>query len=54
MTMLAYALGIPHQRIWQLATAPASVTSVEVTDAGTLVAFVKDTSHLRSSMSIAP
>jgi broad specificity phosphatase PhoE len=55
MTVLAHALGIPHQRIWQLATAPASLTSVEVwADGGTLVTFVKDTSHLRSSMSIAP
>ena len=53
-TVLAHALGISHQRIWQLATAAASLTSVEVwADGGTLVSFVKDTSHLRSSMSLA-
>jgi broad specificity phosphatase PhoE/ribonuclease HI len=48
MTVLAHVLGIPHDRIWRLATAPASLTSVEVwTDGGTSVAFVNDTSHLR-------
>ncbi len=48
MTVLANILGIPHQRIWRLATSPASLTSVEVwTDGGTSVAFVNDTSHLR-------
>jgi probable phosphoglycerate mutase len=48
MTVLAHLLGIPHQRIWRLATAPASLTSVEVwADGGASVAFVNDTSHLR-------
>jgi len=48
MTVLAHVLGIPHERIWRLATAPASLTSVEVwADGGTSVAFVNDTSHLR-------
>jgi ribonuclease H / adenosylcobalamin/alpha-ribazole phosphatase len=48
ITVLAHVLGIPHERIWRLATAPASVTSVEVwADGGTSVAFVNDTSHLR-------
>jgi probable phosphoglycerate mutase len=48
MTVLAHVLGIPHQRIWRLATAPASLTSVEVwADGGVSVAFVNDTSHLR-------
>ena len=48
MTVLANVLGIPHQRIWRLATSPASLTSVEVwKDGGTSVAFVNDTSHLR-------
>jgi ribonuclease H / adenosylcobalamin/alpha-ribazole phosphatase len=48
MTVLAHVLGIPHDRIWRLATAPASLTSIEVwTDGGTSVAFVNDTSHLR-------
>jgi probable phosphoglycerate mutase len=48
MTVLAYLLGIPHQRIWRLATAPASLTAVELwADGGTSVAFVNDTSHLR-------
>ena len=48
MTVLAHLLGIPHERIWRLATAPASLTCVEVwTDGGVSVAFVNDTSHLR-------
>ena len=48
MTVLAHLLGIPHEHIWRLATAPASLTSVEVwADGGTSVAFVNDTSHLR-------
>jgi len=48
MTVLGHLLGIPHDRIWRLATAPASLTSVEVwADGGTSVAFVNDTSHLR-------
>lgn len=47
MTVLAYLLGIPHDRIWRIATAPASLTSVEVwADGGVSVAFVNDTSHL--------
>jgi probable phosphoglycerate mutase len=48
MTVLAHVLGIPHERFWRLATAPASLTSVEVwADGGMSVAFVNDTSHLR-------
>ena len=48
MTVLAHLLGIPHERIWRLATAPASLTSVEVwADGGASVAFVNDTGHLR-------
>jgi probable phosphoglycerate mutase len=48
MTVLANVLGIPHQRIWRVATAPASLTCVEVwADGGMSVAFVNDTSHLR-------
>jgi len=48
MTVLAHLLGIPHERIWRLATAPASLTAVEVwADGGTSVSFVNDTSHLR-------
>lgn len=48
MTVLAHLLAIPHERIWRLATAPTSLTSVEVwADGGTSVAFVNDTSHLR-------
>ncbi|HEX7535683.1 MAG TPA: histidine phosphatase family protein [Dermatophilaceae bacterium] len=48
MTVLVHVLEIPHERIWRLATAPASLTSVEVwADGGTSVAFVNDTSHLR-------
>jgi len=48
MTVIATVLDIPHQRIWRLATAPASLTSIEVwADGGTSVAFVNNTSHLR-------
>lgn len=48
MTVLAQVLGIPHERIWRLATSPASLTCLEVwADGGTSVAFVNDTSHLR-------
>jgi probable phosphoglycerate mutase len=48
MAVLGNVLGIPHQHIWRLATAPASLTCVEVwADGGTQVAFVNDTSHLR-------
>jgi probable phosphoglycerate mutase len=48
MTVLAHVLGIPHERIWRQATAPASLTCVEVwADGGLSVAFVNDTSHLR-------
>ena len=48
MTVLAHVLGISYERIWQIATAPASLTCVEVwADGGTSVAFVNDTSHLR-------
>jgi broad specificity phosphatase PhoE/ribonuclease HI len=47
ITVLAHVLGIPHERIWRLATAPASLTSVEVwADGGASVGFVNDTSHL--------
>jgi broad specificity phosphatase PhoE len=48
ITLLAHVLGIPYERIWRLATAPASLTSVEVwADGGLSVAYVNDTSHLR-------
>jgi ribonuclease H / adenosylcobalamin/alpha-ribazole phosphatase len=48
VTVLAHVLGIPYERIWRIATAPASLTSVEVwADGGMSVAFVNDTSHLR-------
>src|SRR5450631_494447 len=47
ITVLAHVLGIPHARIWRLATGPASLTSVEVwADGGASVAFVNRTSHL--------
>ena len=48
MVVLAHVLGIPHDRIWRLATSPASLTTVEVwSDGGAMVPFVNDTSHLR-------
>jgi len=47
ITVLAHVLGIPHERIWRLATDPASLTAVEVwADGGASVAFVNRTSHL--------
>jgi len=48
MVVLTDLLGIPHDRVWRLATSPASLTAVEVwSDGGASVAFVNDTSHLR-------
>lgn len=48
VTVLAHVLGISYERIWRIATAPASLTSVEVwADGGMSVAFVNDTGHLR-------
>ena len=48
IVVLAHLLGIPHDRVWRLATAPASLTVVEAGPDGSLsVAFVNDTSHLR-------
>ncbi len=48
MTVLAHVLGIRYEWIWRLATAPASLTCVEIwADGGASVAFVNDTSHLR-------
>jgi len=48
MTVLAHVLGIRYERIWRLATSPASLTCVEVwADGSASVAFVNDTSHLR-------
>ena len=48
MVVLAHVLGIPHDRIWRLATSPASLTAIEVwSDGGAMVPFVNDTSHLR-------
>ena len=48
ITVLSHVLGIPYERIWRLATAPASLTCVEVwADGGASVTFVNDTNHLR-------
>ena len=45
MVVLAHVLGIPHDRIWRLAAAPASLTAVEVwADGSASVPFVNDTS----------
>lgn len=47
MSVLGRLLGIHHGRAWSLATAPASLTAVEVwPDGGAQVAFVNDTHHL--------
>ncbi|GAA5157119.1 histidine phosphatase family protein [Ornithinimicrobium tianjinense] len=48
MSVLCRLLGIDHDRAWSIATAPASLTAVEVwPDGGVQVAFVNDTWHLR-------
>jgi broad specificity phosphatase PhoE len=48
LAVLAHVLGIEYERIWRIATAPASLTLVEVwADGGVSVAFANDTSHLR-------
>lgn len=48
VTVLSHLLGIPYDRIWRMATAPASLTCVEVSvGGGASVAFVNDTNHLR-------
>jgi broad specificity phosphatase PhoE/ribonuclease HI len=47
MCVLAQVLDIDHDRIWSMATAPTSLTAVEVwPDGGVQVAFVNDTHHL--------
>ena len=47
MSVLARFLGMDHERAWSLATAPASLTAVEVWPDGVAqVAFVNDTHHL--------
>ncbi|MGB7424969.1 MAG: histidine phosphatase family protein, partial [Ornithinimicrobium sp.] len=48
MCVLAHILGIDHERIWSIATAPCSLTAIEVwPDGGVSVSFVNDTHHLR-------
>ncbi|MFK5583830.1 bifunctional RNase H/acid phosphatase [Serinicoccus sp. LYQ131] len=47
MSVLARLLDIPHDRAWSIATAPASLTAVEIwPDGGAQLAFVNDTHHL--------
>jgi probable phosphoglycerate mutase len=48
MCVLAQVLGIDHERIWSIATAPTSLTALEVwPDGGVQVAFVNDVHHLQ-------
>ena len=48
LVVLTELLGIPHERIWRLLTAPGSLSAVEVwADGGASVAFVNHTAHLR-------
>lgn len=50
MVVLAEVLGLAHDKIWVLATAPASLTAVQVWQDGTVnVAFVNRTAHLDST-----
>ncbi len=47
MCVLAQVLQIDHERIWSMATAPCSLTQVEVwADGGVSVSYVNDTHHL--------
>ncbi|MFB9730611.1 histidine phosphatase family protein [Ornithinimicrobium kibberense] len=47
MSVLGRLLGIDHSRAWSVATAPTSLTAVEVwADGGVQVEFVNDTHHL--------
>lgn len=47
MSVLGRVLGVDHGRAWSIATAPASLTAIEVwPDGGAQVAFVNDTHHL--------
>lgn len=47
MCVLAQVLGLDHDRVWSIATAPASLTALEFwPDGGVQVAFVNDTHHL--------
>lgn len=49
MCVLARVLGLDHERAWLVATAPASLTAIEVwPDGGVQVAFVNDTHHLHA------
>jgi ribonuclease H / adenosylcobalamin/alpha-ribazole phosphatase len=48
VTVLSHVRGIPYDRIWTMATSPASLTSLAVwADGRSSVAFVNDSSHLR-------
>jgi probable phosphoglycerate mutase len=47
MCVLSQLLAIPHERLWSIATSPASLTGIEVwADGGFSVSFVNDTHHL--------
>jgi probable phosphoglycerate mutase len=47
MVVLGTVLGIDHDKVWSIATAPASLTAFEFwPDGGVQVAFVNDTHHL--------
>lgn len=48
MCVLSHILGVDHERIWSVATAPCSLTAIDVwPDGGVSVAFINDTHHLR-------
>jgi len=48
MCVLSRVLGIDHERAWSIATAPCSLSAIEVwPDGGVSVAFINDTHHLR-------
>jgi probable phosphoglycerate mutase len=48
LTVVTEVLGLPRERFWALASAPGSLTAVEVWPDGTAsVAFTNRTAHLR-------
>ncbi|CAN5574288.1 bifunctional RNase H/acid phosphatase [soil metagenome] len=48
MCVLAQVLKIDHERIWSVATAPCSLTQVEIwPDGGVSVSYINDTHHLQ-------
>lgn len=55
LCVLSEVLGMDHERVWALATDPASITALDIwPDGGARVAFLNDTHHLQSLATTAP